>query len=309
MINAAISVDKLKICLNQPMQAYEYLVANALEDASTGKRSVVGDGYRLLFVEEADDGISAVLTVFDVDGDVKLGTFVFNNSKKYNEKCFFTFDNAALYRHYVRLGDGYRHNMIDCLIPIIRDLGLTFNNVTECEIAFDSSVNYVRKLRRLIKDTENYDMFLNGKKVVDVAAVLDGYGEFYGRSRIKLSRMPTLYFSQSKNTDMEMRIYDKAKELMENSPQKKERYEEWLGWKNTDKIYRVEVVLHNTNVREFCSRYQSEVMPECAHEDFLYMIGMPQFLGALFCDSTDRMVYFRDRYTHKKVSIVDMAGI
>lgn len=308
-INAAISVDKLKVCLMQPKETYMYLVNNASEDCIIGCKVLSNEGYRLIFVQEEEETITAVLMVADVGGEIKLGTFVFNGSRKYDGKCFFTYENAALYRHYLKLGDGVRHNMVDCLMPVIDDLGLKFNNITECEVALDTSVNYIKKLRSLIKDTENYDMYLNGKKVIE-NKTLDGYGEYFSRTRERLSRMPTLYFSQSKSTDLEMRVYDKARELKENSPQKKDIYEEWLGWRRTDKVYRVEVVLHNSNIRDFFERNRLQLQTEYSeHDAFLYMVGLPQFLYAVFCDSTDRLVYFRQKHTRDKISVIDFAGI
>lgn len=114
---------------------------------------------------------------------------------------------------------------------------MTFNNITELELAFDSNYNYIGKVRRMIKNVGNYDLYLNGRKVTD-DETLDGYGEYYSRSRIKMSKLPTLYFSQAKDTDMKMRIYDKAKELNESSPQKTERLKTWLGWENIDTLFR-----------------------------------------------------------------------
>lgn len=96
---------------------------------------------------------------------------------------------------------------------------MTFNNITELELAFDSTYNYITTVRNWIKDIENFDLYINGKKVKDTE-LLSGYGEYFTRKRSKLSAIPTLYFSQKKDTDMKMRIYDKAKELEENSPKR-----------------------------------------------------------------------------------------
>lgn len=58
-------------------------------------------------------------------------------------------------------------------------------------------------------------------------------------------------------------MYDKSHELNESSPNKSERLKEWLGWDTIEALYRVEVVLHNTNVREFIDRYGERLYPEC----------------------------------------------
>lgn len=71
----------------------------------------------------------------------------------------------------------------------------------------------------MIKNVDKYDLYLNGKKV-DNDEVLDGYGEYYTRNRVKLSKLPTLYFSHAKETDMQLKIYDKERELNSQSPHK-----------------------------------------------------------------------------------------
>ena len=132
--------------------------------------------------------------------------------------------------------------------------GIEFNNITELELAFDSTFNYISKVRKMIKVIDTYDLYLNEKKVKDDER-LDGYGEYYTRSRVKMLKLPTLYFSQAKDTDMKMRVYDKARKLDENSPNKAERLKEWLVWNMIETLYRVEIGIQNTNVRDFVERY------------------------------------------------------
>ena len=123
------------------------------------------------------------------------------------------------------------------------------------------------------------------------------------------AKLPTLYFSQAKDTDMKMRVYDKARELNENSPNKAERLKEWLGWDAIDTLYRVEVVMHNTNVREFVERYGERLYPECGeHSNVLNLLGMSDFRLAMFLDSVDRLIYFRNKRTREKISLVELAS-
>ena len=184
---------------------------------------------------------------------------------------------------------------------------MTFNNITELELAFDSNYNYISKVRKMIKDVDTYDLYLNGRKVSD-DETLDGYGEYYTRSRIKMSKLPTLYFSQAKDTDMKMRIYDKARELNESSPQKAERLKDWLGWEDMSNVYRVEVVLHNTNVREFVERYGERLCRDSGeHSNVLNLLGMADFRLAMFLDSMDRLIYFRNKKTREKISLIELA--
>lgn len=307
-INWFVSVDKLRVCLNISDERYDYLKNyHTRYDELNNYRILDEDDFYLIFIDEDEQGMTAVLNVHDFDGDFKLGTFTFNSTDKYKGKAFFSFENQALYKVFLKLGDGEPHNYICDLQYVCDYYGLTFNNITEIEIAFDSNYNYISKLRRMIKNTDRYDLYLNGKKVKN-DETLDGYGEYYKRSREKLSKLPTLYFSQAKDTDMKMRIYDKAKELREHSPHKIERLKEWLGWECTDKLYRVEVVLHNSNIRDFCDRYGERLYNEFGkHSNVLSLLGHSDFRLAIFLDSTDRMIYFRNRATREKISLIDVA--
>ena len=107
---------------------------------------------------------------------------------------------------------------------------------------------------------------------------------------------------------MKMRIYDKATELNESSPHKTERLKEWLGWYDISRLYRVEVVMHNTNVREFVGRYGDRLVGDAGeHCNTLNLLGSAEFRLAMLLDSADRMIYFRDRQTGERISLVEVA--
>ena len=308
-IDWAVNVDKLRVCFTMPEYLYGYLNEHyTRRDELTDARILDEDTFSLVFIEEDEVKMTAVLNVRDVEGYYRLGTFTFSNSAKYAGKAFFSFENSALYRVYLKFPNEEPKNHI-CDLQYVADFyRMEFNNITELELAFDSTFNYISKVRKMIKDTDAYDLYLNGKKVKD-DETLDGYGEYYTRSRVKMSKLPTLYFSQAKDTDMKMRVYDKARELNEKSPNKAERLKEWLGWDTIDKLYRVEVVLHNTNVREFVERYGERLYSECGeHSNVLNLLGMSDFRLAMFLDSVDRLIYFRNKRTREKISLVELAS-
>lgn len=308
-IDWAVNVDKLRVCFTMPEYLYGYLNEHyTRRDELTDARILDEDTFSLVFIEEDEVKMTAVLNVRDVEGYYRLGTFTFSNSAKYAGKAFFSFENSALYRVYLKFPNEEPKNHI-CDLQYVADFyRMEFNNITELELAFDSTFNYISKVRKMIKDTDAYDLYLNGKKVKD-DETLDGYGEYYTRSRVKMSELPTLYFSQAKDTDMKMRVYDKARELNENSPNKSERLKEWLGWDTIDKLYRVEVVLHNTNVREFVERYGERLYSECGeHSNVLNLLGMSDFRLAMFLDSVDRLIYFRNKRTREKISLVEVCS-
>lgn len=302
-------MDKLKVCLSQPQEAFDYIRDHTSYTTIDGMRVLDEDGYKLVVVEEDDNAMTAALDVMDDSGEyLRLGTFQLNGAgSKYQGRAFFSFENSSLYTVFGVTADGAKANWVDMLLPIAEDMGMAFNNVTEVEVALDSTVNVIYRMRKLIKDVDKYDMYLNGRKV-EVGTTLKSYGEYYERTREQLSRRPTLYFRQSKETDMSLRIYDKTTELREHSPEKAARYHDWLGWSDTDRIYRAEVTLHNTNVREFCERQGKRLAEQGEHNNVLGLFGMEEFRLDMFANAADRMIYFRDKATGAKVSIIDLLG-
>ena len=296
----AVSVDKLKVCLLQPQSTFGYIRDHTSYTTIDGMRVLDEDGYKLVAVEEDDNAMTAALDVMDDSGEyLRLGTFQLNGAgSKYQGRAFFSFENSSLYTVFGVTANGAKANWVDMLLPIAEDMGMAFNNVTEVEVALDSTVNVIYRMRKLIKDVD-------GRKV-EVGTTLKSYGEYYERTREQLSRRPTLYFSQSKDTDMSLRIYDKTTELREHSPEKAARYHDWLGWSDTDRIYRAEVTLHNTNVREFCERQGKRLAEQGEHNNVLGLFGMEEFRLGMLRDATDRMVYFRDRRDGSKVSVIDL---
>lgn len=303
----AVSIDKLRACLNASTDLYDYLNTHYTRHTESGIRILDEDDFTLTFIEEDEQMMKATVDVRDVGDYYRLGVFTFHNSAKYEGKAFFSFENAALYRVYMRQYNGEPTNHICDFQTICEFYGMTFNNITELELAFDSNYNYIGKVRRMIKNIDRYDLILNGRRVKN-DETLDGYGEYYSRSRTKLAKLPTLYFSQAKDTDMKMRIYDKAQELNESSPHKAERLKEWLGWSDISKLFRVEVVMHNTNVREFVGRYGERLIGDSGeHCNILNLLNFEEFRLAMFLDSADRMLYFRDKQTGEHISLVEVA--
>ena len=287
----AVSVDKLRVCLSQPQEIFDHIRDHTSYATIDGMRVLEEDGYKLVVVEGDETAMTVALDVMDAGGEfLRLGIFQLNGAgSKYQGRAFFCFENSALYDVFGVTADRKKANWVDMLLPIAEDMGMAFNNVTEVEVALDTDVNIIYRLRRIIKDIAGYDMYLNGRKV-EAGVPLENYGEFFERTRELLSRVPTLYFKQSKATDMSLKVYDKATELMEHSPEKATRYHEWLGWDRTDKIYRAEVTLHNTNVREFCERQGKWLAEQGEHGNILGLLGMEEFRLDMFANAADRMI-------------------
>ena len=160
------NIDKLRLCYKQPQQLFDLLKCYNNGDY------INFEGFSLIII---DSGISAESTkeqtkikanVILEDG-TRLGEFSFNDSAKYEGKCFFSVDNHALYKVNGYDSQGNKHNYMAFMGWIEQQLRLEKNNLTEVEIACDINFNPLPQLLKLIRNTNSDDMIVNGKKVDD----------------------------------------------------------------------------------------------------------------------------------------------
>lgn len=149
-IDWAVNIDKLRVCYNMPENLYDYLrMQDTRRDELTDARILDEETFSLVFIEEDEVKMTAVLNVRDVEGYYRLGAFTFSNSAKYAGKAFFSFENSALYRVYLKFPNEEPKNHI-CDLQYVADFyGMEFNNITELELAFDSTdrIIYFRNKR------------------------------------------------------------------------------------------------------------------------------------------------------------------
>ena len=87
-----VNVDKLRVCYNMPENLYDYLrMQDTRRDELPDSRILDEETFSLVFTEEDEMKMTAVLNVRDVEGYYRLGTFTFSNSAKYAGKAFFSF--------------------------------------------------------------------------------------------------------------------------------------------------------------------------------------------------------------------------
>lgn len=289
------NVDKLKICYKQPQELWDYLSTFNKED------KILYDSFSLLITDNGKsegsekESVKIKANVIADDG-VLLGEFVFNNSAKYEGKCFFEFDNKALYTplsYYM----GEKYNYVCCIDYVASILNLEINNITTIEVSADINHNPLPRIYRLMKDHENYDMVYNGKVVEDYTKILEGVGEFYGRSRVKKNRYPTLYLSQKKDDAPSIKIYDKRAEIEDNS---KQYISEWNNNLNGT-MYRIEVSVKNEDIKKFLSLVQEYKEDYGTLELFLTHLGSQEYKHLLWQWICDRIAYFRAKSGDREV--------
>lgn len=111
----------------------------------------------------------------------------------------FTFENKSLYTVFSIVCSN-RSNNVPLLGYVADDLGLELHNITELELAVDSTTNTTAKIRKMISHYDEYEMIYNGKNITDPFRKIDNYLEQFGRCRARMERTPTLYFTQVKKS-------------------------------------------------------------------------------------------------------------
>lgn len=320
------NLDKIKFSYIQPNGLFEELSqynVNKYLDYEDFTLHIIDNGR----IEGSEKNPTKLLTnVILADGTL-LGTFTFNNSAKYDGLCFFKFANSALYKCEGYNYDG-KYNCQTYISYVADALNLKLNSFTEIELAIDVNYNPIPRIRKLIKDHEHYEMIYNGKRIIDEERKIDNYGEFYSRSRRKIDRTPTLYFSQRKSDGLHAKIYDKTKEIEEESLAKT-YVEEWNDF-NRQNIYRIELTISWEQFKKWLQHINSPDSPfPCEWKQFLsvgegdnispsendkeylehsqYFLLLESYRCQLWQFCADRLMYFRNRKTNEIVSLLDIA--
>ena len=312
-IDYRINIDKLRVCFTQPDTLIQYLSERKGEDGF-----VDYEHFRLHIIEEeTEDGSSIrqiiarviLLGTGQSGTDVSLGTFMLNNSGKYRGLCFFTFENKALYSCEAII-NGERHNLIGYLNYVTETLGLRYNNITELELAMDTNYNVTSVIRRYISKYQQYRMYLNGKIIRDPKITIKGYIEIFNRTRKKLQRTPSLYIKQgSIGIELQLKIYNKTKEIEEESPHK-QHINEWNNFADGTQTYRLEVTIGNVDFKEWQRYLESIGSIWKDNEQPLEMLMMEDYRLELWRYATNRMLWFIDinDKESKKITLADIVG-
>lgn len=326
------NIDRVKICLLQPDGFFD---AYKEKLKSENLKQSFEDGFSLVAHDEKDvnDKDITVRLYLNNSPDILLGTFIFNQSKKYGNKCFFTYNTKLMYEIANRVADGdYKntnYNFFSFPFYVFGYLGLTFNNVTNIEIACDTNVDIINRIRQMVSDADTFDMILLGKKVKDPTADLVGFWEYYQRSRLRKASSPTIYIHSPKNKPsyrFSLKVYDKARELAQSRKDKEVLTKAWDDMGN--KIQRLEITVENEPFKRFfesiCEKLPNrwgnqENTSNMSYNDkkelyadrlarFFYNLGMDENLRMeMFKHFTYKLLHFKLKNRDKKqISILDI---
>ena len=102
-----------------------------------------------------------------------------------------------------------------------------------------------------------------------------------------------------------MRVYNKSKELEEQSTDKASRYEEYMEFTTSNPVYRVEVEIKNVDIKLFHSLWKERYGDE-DKENILSLLMLEDFNAQLWKWATDRLVYFRDLKSKEYICLSDI---
>ena len=327
------NIDRVRICLQQPENFYDYLY-NAYHNSP--RSEIHYDGFFLSF--ESDDVVNDkdITAKLLIEGNtpVELGTFTFNKSKKYGSKCFFSYATKCLYDTAGFVYEGkdkgaVKYNYFSYPFYAFSRLGLVFNNVTSIEIACDTEASVISRIQYAVGKPDVFDMILLWKKVKSPEEILDGYWEYYQRSRLKKAPRPSLYIHSTKyeaGNNCSLKVYDKARELAQSRSDKEVLTRAWNEM--TDKIQRMEISVENKQFKRFfqdinasnpnrwlfhseqaTTREQKQEEYRQGLEHFFYDLGMNEDIRAeMFDYFSKHLLHFKLRNHEKtQVSVLDLS--
>jgi len=292
------SIDKLKLCYKQDSDTFTELVRAYNLNGDNINKTITRENYTLHLIDHScnDEEVTAITfsICFIIDNHShKLGVFEMKKAARY---CFFNFENRALY---TTANDSHK-NCVNIIEHIVEDMELIFNNITTLEIAMDTNRNYIDRVRRYIRDYQRYDLFINGKLIKDETATIPNYLKAYSSSRRKMSRQPTLYFRHREQDGIQLKIYNKRKEMTESEPVKLNYIPQWGGFETSEPIYRVEITVKNRDIKEYFTAIGLKA------EEAMNFITSPKLLENMWLYEADRLIYFRDKATGTIIRLADI---
>lgn len=329
-----INIDRVRICLQQPADFFDYLYG--LFQKSPDKK-VHYDGFFLMAADNVqvnDKDITVTLYLED-NSPIELGKFVFNKSQKYGSMCFFTYATKCLYETSAVVNEGedkgiVKYNYFNYPFFVFSQLGLVFNSITSIEIACDTEVNIINKIQYAVSKPELFYMILMGKNVIDPEQPLEGFYEYYQRSRLRKASHPTLYIHPTlslSGNKCELKAYDKARELAQSRQDKNVLTRAWNDMGGN--IYRLEITVENKKFRQFfmkmCKIYPDRWLHNDAYsaktkerrnqlykeaiEHFFFDLGMNESLRyEMFDYFASNLLHFKLHNRQKtQISILDLS--
>lgn len=210
-------------------------------------------------------------------------------------EAFYDVLTTVMYGH----GEIEKVSIASTLEDTLSSIGLPFLHITSVDVCLDVNINAVKRLRKAIKDVEGLVMIVNGKRVNDNEHCVDYY---FQANRNRLIGQPSIYRKGS----LDLKVYDKARELSEVSLQKEEYTRNWSGIKGKP-LYRVELHIGRGHIEKYCAANNITQL-DCLDNLLSSEVFRLNLLG--LCDNVLRFntVEAANRKKSEKISVLDIVN-
>lgn len=294
-----IKIDKLKICY----KVQEGSIINVLrENPNIELDSEVGfslhriDGthydfiYEIRYMDYEDNSCTNL-------AEQTLGTISFglrsDKDEALKEYVWLHIDNKQFYLMCDHKTDN-RTIHIDYVADYFR---LEFNNITNLDLAVDSSTNFPSKIIKLLRN-EKYVPIINGNKVEDRKALVEEI-LYIGIGNLQRIKEYTLLINQKKasknrGSGMSLVAYNKNREIETHSGKEyiRDLYD------NPKKLYRLEVRTNSDVVKSFFQKERIEFSSR--------LLCNNDFLCFLFLTFLSRMIRFQSAKGRKVYELLEL---
>ena len=294
-----IKIDKLKICYKIQEGSFIYKLRETPDvelDYEVGftLNRINGTHYDYIYEIRYTDYEDNSCTYL---AEQTFGTINFglrsDKDGTYEDYVWLNIDNKQLYLKY----DDKISNRTIHMDYITDYLKLEFNNVTNLDLALDSSTNFSKKLIALLRN-EDYIPIINGSKIIDRNILIEEI-LYLGVGNLKRIKEFNLLISQKKAIKnkclgMSVMAYNKNREIENRS--NKEYIRELYN--NPNRLYRLEVRINSDALRDFFQRerisFSSLLL---VNNDFLLYVFL-KFLG--------RVILFQSVKDQKKHGVFEL---
>lgn len=286
-----INVDKLTLCYNVNSTSPLQNITNNLELNLLDFKLVKIDSkhfenaYNILFLWNYDDNEDEM--DWHVFGQLKFNLKIDDNKEPYIKRAWIYFENRSLYTEY------YQNTNIIKLVEILENaLDIELNNITNLDIAVDTTKNITRAIKHMIRN-KDIDTILNSKVINDRKELQN---EILYISKGNLDRYvdTSLYIRQKDKDGFCISIYNKTNEIQEKSC--KNYISEWNKVSGKRTIYRAEVRLKNEHIKKYLNDKKITISYD--------LFNNSDFLLECFLYFSNRLLRFRD--TDKIYSILEI---
>lgn len=290
-VKTHLNVDKLTICYTMSDEIYMNLKSSNVLDYKYFKLIRYKDPNKLFsdcFVIQSQniDDQNGGLIWYDF-AYLKFNIRLSENDAKYNYVWIYV-NNKTLY---TPMYPGI--SIISELEYIADVLDLKINNITTLDIAFDSNINFAKRIRKAVFNP-SLSVILNGKLKDDPKEVLNEIIYLQKGNQERVTDL-SVYISQKKKDGFKLCIYDKVKEVKVSN---KSYILDWM--KMSQNLYRVEIRLKSQHLKEYFTGLNdfdlNLIYPCLCNQKFLFDI---------FISFSMRLLRFRD-HNRQVYSILDV---